>query len=252
MWFDPNDNSRPVISPLEQIELYFNKYGKFELPTTAVLLYLRGIDYIMENYDVEIITEKFPRFLNSCPIYKIKHDNNLCILDGGRGAPQAADTVEILGALGVNNIVSVGLIGGYSEKIKAGDIIIPSLAYSEEGTSMHYYADCTSFVPDVALYNKARIAFENAKSHPIVSTDAVYRQTFNKESIWRSKKAVGVDMETSAIFSVCKYLNIKAVSMLMVSDIHPINEYSENWNWKITNDIRKEFILNSINFARSL
>lgn len=52
----------------------------------------------------------FPRFLNKCPIYEIK-DLNICFLDGGRGAPQAVDTIEILKALGVKTVISVDCVG---------------------------------------------------------------------------------------------------------------------------------------------
>ncbi|MBR3874010.1 MAG: hypothetical protein IKJ26_07540 [Clostridia bacterium] len=50
---------------------------------------------------------------------------------------------------------------------------------------------------------------------------AVYRQTFSKEQLWREKGAVCVDMETSAVFSVAKYLGVKAIALLMVSDLAP-------------------------------
>ena len=55
----------------------------------------KGTDYLIEHYDAEEVTESFPRFLNRCPIWKITN-LNLCFLDGGRGAPQAVDTVETL------------------------------------------------------------------------------------------------------------------------------------------------------------
>ena len=59
-------------------------------------------------------------------------------------------------------------------------------------------------------------------------------------------------METSAIFSVSQYLGVKAVSVLMVSDIHPLNQNEEKWNWKMTDDMRKNIIFKAIDFALSL
>lgn len=213
---------------------------------------MSGMDYIKDKYKIELISERFLRFLNACPIYKINGNNEICFLDGGRGAPQAADTVETLKSLGVKNIISVGMIGGFSNSINIGDIIIPPLAFCEEGTSHHYYKEIESFEPNHELFDKAIHFIENNKQLPIVSTDAVYRQTFYKESLWRDKGAVGVDMETSALFSVGNHLNLNIVSILMVSDIHLLNEESEDWSWKVTKEQRKKVIYSSIDFALSL
>ena len=139
MWFNKNDNTKPVITAVEQVQSPHGKIDDFVLPKTAVLLYMRGLEFIKERYEVELVAERFPRFLDACPVYKIKGQNDICFLDGGRGAPQAADTIEILKAFGVEKVVSVGMIGGYSKLINVGDIIIPPLVYSEEGTSLHYY-----------------------------------------------------------------------------------------------------------------
>ena len=252
MWFDKLDTSKPVITAKEQINSAHAKCGSFSLPKTAVLLYMSGINFIKESFCIELISERFPRFLNACPVYKIKGENEICFLDGGRGAPQAADTVEILNAYGVKNIISVGMIGGFSNKIKCGDIIIPNVAFSEEGTSMHYFSEVNAFGPDNFLHDKALNTICEGKAYPIVSTDAIYRQTYKKEELWRNKGAIGVDMETSAIFSVSQYLGIKAVSVLMVSDIHPLNQNEEKWNWKMTDDMRKNIIFKAIDFALSL
>ncbi len=65
---------------------------------------------------------------------------------------------------------------------------------------LHYYAKKRRFYPNDELHGKALKHIENSVSFPIVSTDAVYRQTFYKENLWRDKGAVGVDMETAALF----------------------------------------------------
>lgn len=252
MWFYKDDKTRPTISAEELVESSFEEKDAFTLPKTAVLLYMRGLEFIQERYEVELITECFPRFLYACSIYKIKGHNDICFLDGGRGAPQAADTIETLKALGIENVISVGMIGGYSKLINVGDIIIPPLAYSEEGTSLHYFENEEYFKPNENLFKVAVEFVENSKKYPIVSTDAVFRQTFYKEALWREKGAVGVDMETSALFSVGNYLNLKVVALLMVSDIHPLNENDNKWSWEMTKEMRKNVIYKAIDLALSI
>ena len=89
------------------------------LPQTAILLYMSGLDYIKEKYDVQLITDRFPRFLNACPIYKIKRFKMIFVSwMGDVGAPMAADTIEVLKVMGSEkyNFVLV-LIGGFVENI---------------------------------------------------------------------------------------------------------------------------------------
>lgn len=250
MWCLSNDSSKAVITAAEQINSAHRECC-LHLPETAVVFFMsKGTDYLIEHYDTEKMAEPFPRFLNRCPIWEIKN-LNLCFLDGGRGAPQAVDTVETLAALGVKNIVAVGMCGAYDENVHVGEIIAPRKAFVEEGTSLHYYESIDAAYPDAALLHLATSLF-SIKNHPIVSTDAVYRQTFRKEQLWREKGAVGVDMETSAVFSVAQYLGLKAVALLMVSDIHPIKSDAPKWEWHMTKDMKYHLAEQGIALAKNL
>lgn len=248
MWKFDEDKTKPVLSAQKHIESA-HKAGCKKLPDTAVLFYMHsGVDYILNNYNTELITEKFPRFLNSCPIYGIKNCG-ICILDGGRGAPQAVDTIETLARLKIKNVIAVGMFGAFDKKVNIGDIVIPSKAFVEEGTSLHYYSSIDYAEPDFLLHKNALSSVKNAKSYPIVSTDAVYRQTYFKENLWRNKGAVGVDMETSALFSVGKYLGLNVVSILIASDKHPQNENDSKWKWNMTRQMRYAFFEKCMKFA---
>jgi len=54
------------------------------------------------------------------------------------GAPQAVLTVEKLIALGVRRIVALGWCGSLQPAVRIGDVVLPTGAISEEGTSAHY------------------------------------------------------------------------------------------------------------------
>ena len=92
----------------------------------------------------------------------------------------------------------------------------------------------------------------NVHTYPVVSTDAVYRQTFRKEQMWREKGAVGVDMETSAVFSVAQYLGLNSVALLMVSDIHPTREDAPKWEWHMTSEMRFRLVEQGLTLAKQL
>lgn len=248
MWKYSNDNTNAIITAQKHIDSC-RKGKKVRLPKTAVLFFMySGVEYTVSRFDTELITETLPTFLHSRSVYKIKN-SDVCFLHGGWGAPMAADTIETLAALGVKNVISVGMFGAFSENVNSGDIIIPDKALSEEGTSRHYYEKDDIFEPSSNLHSLALNTIKGAKSLPIVSTDAVYKQTFYKENLWRSKNAVGVDMETSALFSVGKHLGIDVVSILIASDKHPINENDRSWKWTMTQSTRHKFFNDCINFS---
>lgn len=248
MWRLPDDDSKAVISAAEQIHCA-HRECRLQLPKTAIVFFMsKGTDYLAAHYRAEELSEPFPRFLNRCPIWEIK-EQHLCFLDGGRGAPQAVDTVETLAALGVKTIIAVGMCGAFSEQVHTGEIIAPEKAFVEEGTSFHYYESIDASFPDADLLQMAVSLFHTG-THPIVSTDAVYRQTFRKERLWREKGAVGVDMETSAVFSVAHYLGLRAAALLMVSDVHPLGQDDPKWEWQMTREMKEHLAEQGILFAR--
>ena len=250
MWYVPNDTSKAIITASEQINSAHH-VCHLHLPDTAIVFFMsKGMNYLIEHCNAREMDEPFPRFLNRCPIYEIK-DLNLCFLDGGRGSPQAVDTIETLAALGVKNVIAIGMCGAYDKKVHIGEIIAPEKAFVEEGTSLHYYESIEASFPDSALLSKAT-SLLSVQNYPIVSTDAVYRQTFIKERLWREKGAVGVDMETSAVFSVARYLGLKAVALLMVSDIHPMQPDAPKWQWHMTRDMKYHLASQGIELAKRL
>lgn len=235
-WKYEDDFTNAVLTAKEHINSKYGNTDTPKFPDTAVLFFMHsGVEYLKEKYSCPILIEKLPRFLQGSAVYSL--NDNICFLDGGRGAPQASDTVETLSALGVKTILSVGMFGAFDKRINIGDIVVPNKAFVEEGTSLHYYNSIQYAEPDRHMKEIA-LSHTDGKQLPIVSTDAVYRQTFYKEQLWREKGAVGVDMETSAVLSVSRYLGIKACAVLMASDKHPESTESPKWKWEITHQMR--------------
>lgn len=59
-------------------------------------------------------------------------------------------------------------------------------------------------------------------------------------------------METSAVFSVSHHLGLRAVALLMASDIHPIKPDSPKWEWHMTKEMKDHLAEKGITFAKQI
>ena len=251
-WSDDADDSAAIITAAKQAR----KDGENPepLPGTALVFFMgRSLNYLRER-EPEAWTERpLPKFLlGGSPVY-VHESGRICMLHGGWGAPMAADTVETLAELGVKRIVCAGMCGGFAEGLSLGDIVLPDFAFAEEGTSRHYYERIETAEPSVPLLVRAMEHFPDAKRLPIVTTDAPYRQTFRKEALWRAKGAGAVEMETSAAFSVGRVRGVEVVSVLIVSDAHPLSPDAQTqWKWHMPKERREWFAEKCFDFAMSI
>lgn len=143
------------------------------------------------------------------------------------GAPMAALLLEELIALGFRQFISVGPAGypsnGHSPPSRPGEVILVDDALIYEGTSSHYGTRTPNIAPDAAMVSglakaltKRGIPYRQGR---IATTDAIYRETpaFLDEIIARG--ALAIDMEMSALFSVCRFHAKPIGALLFISDI---------------------------------
>ena len=139
------------------------------------------------------------------------------------GAPYATMVLETLIAWGVRKILFLGWCGSISAKAKIGDIIVPTSAIIDEGTSGHYKEDgCRISFPSELMVAKLRAELDKKcfKYHhgPVWSTDAIYRETREKVENYQRQDVIGVEMEISALFTVAKFRKVDMGAMVVVSD----------------------------------
>jgi purine-nucleoside phosphorylase len=147
----------------------------------------------------------------------------VCLAGPGIGAPYAAMMLETLISWGACRIIFLGWCGAVSEQVKIGDIILPTAAVVDEGTSRNYIEpvngqskpvlSMVSLVEQVLEDN--RIDFHSGK---IWTTDAVYRETREKVESYQKQGVLAVEMEISALFSVAQFRQVELGAMLVVSD----------------------------------
>ncbi|WP_373498813.1 nucleoside phosphorylase [Desulfococcus sp.] len=139
------------------------------------------------------------------------------------GAPYAVMVMEPLIAWGAREIVFMGWCGAISPQAEIGDVIVPTGAIIDEGTSPGYGAAALAVAhPAPALRRRitsalsARVmAFHEG---PVWSTDAIYRETPEKVARFQARNALAVEMEASALFTVGRFRGVQVGAVLVVSD----------------------------------
>ena len=138
------------------------------------------------------------------------------------GAPQAVMGMEKLIALGVRRIWVLGWCGSLQPDLRVGDMVLPTTAFSEEGTSQHYPVAEKIPRADEELSQMLDEALRK-KGHPFVkgsvwTTDAPYRETAAKVKTYQEKGALAVEMEMSALMTLAMYRAVRLSGLLVVSD----------------------------------
>jgi purine-nucleoside phosphorylase len=139
------------------------------------------------------------------------------------GASYGAALLESLISWGGSRFLFLGWCGAISYQVAIGDLILPSAAFVDEGTSRHYAAPYVStlrpcrnlFKRAEALMEKEEIAFTPGA---VWTTDAIFRETKRKIRYYRNKGALAVEMELSALLAVAAFRKVALASLMVVSD----------------------------------
>ena len=164
-------------------------------------------------------------FLNSRMYCASQSDGTVCIAGPFIGAPYAVMLLETMVAWGVERIIVFGWCGSVSPDAEVGDMIIPAAAFAGDGTSPHYRYDpddsdktFPSSRLNAMLMDHCRKAGLSCKEGSIWTTDAVFRETPEIIDQYRSRGALAVEMEISALFAAAAWRGVEIAAVLAVSD----------------------------------
>ena len=180
-------------------------------------------DYVLPNKDLETfsVTNVFGRTFDTYRYIEVDGEKILLVYPTTGAAGSVCD-MELLIASGIKNFVAFGTCGRLDKNIAKNTIILPTTAYREEGTSYHYLPDSDEISVDKSTLKIAKSLFNEkgfaTLAGKIWTTDAVYRETFDKVRLMKERGCVGVDMELSALLALAKYRNVKFAEFLIGED----------------------------------
>ncbi len=194
-----------------------------DFPKTCVAYFSKKIiEEIVEVYHPQEI-EKLANAVKVFPIYRINvKGEDIAVMQAPVGAPASVMIMEELGALGAKNFIFIGSCGCLIEAMENYSIILPTSAIRDEGTSYHYLPAEDEIELDKECVDALEEVIKSFKIKPAKgktwTTDAFYRETKGKVEDRKSRGAITVEMECSALTAVAKFRGFKFAQILYGAD----------------------------------
>ncbi|WP_228235839.1 purine-nucleoside phosphorylase [Allomuricauda sp. M10] len=130
---------------------------------------------------------------------------------------------ELIKDYGVKNIIRVGSAGSYQADVKVNDVVLAMAASTTSGMNNSRFLNSDySPTADFELFQKAvNYAEENnipIKAGNILSSDEFYGDDPEEYKLWAQYGILCVEMETAGLYTIAAKYNIKALTILTISD----------------------------------
>ncbi|MDO5568653.1 MAG: purine-nucleoside phosphorylase [bacterium] len=152
-------------------------------------------------------------------------DKLITIFPSGMGCPSIGIySYELFNNYGVKTIIRLGSCGSYQEDVKLNDVILVDKSCSQSSfAKIQNKTNSDEVEASISLndkiYNVARKMGVDIKRGNIYCTDVFYEQDNNYRQKVIDYNALGVEMETFALFHNAKVLNKDATALLTVTDL---------------------------------
>jgi len=143
-------------------------------------------------------------------------------INGGRFSTDTSITTEVICNAGIQNIIRIGTCGALDENIKVGDLFVVDEVIRGDGVTPYYVDKNFKTVSDKKLsdllFSIGKDMGLNIHRGKAWTTDALLRETREIVEAKRKEGATAVDMVSSTLLTIAQTYNIKAGSILAVSD----------------------------------
>jgi len=143
-------------------------------------------------------------------------------INGGRFSTDTSITAEVICNAKIPNIIRIGTCGALDENIKVGDLVVVDSVIRGDGVTPYYVDKNFKTVADKkisdTLWEVVKGMGANIHRGTAWTTDALLRETREIVEAKRKEGAIAVDMVSSALLTIAQLYQIKAGSILAVSD----------------------------------
>ncbi|WP_037290503.1 purine-nucleoside phosphorylase [Saccharibacillus sacchari] len=148
----------------------------------------------------------------------------ISVQGSGMGIPSFAIYAnELISEYGVKNLIRVGTCGGMQESVRVRDVILAQAACTDSSMNRNTFPGF-DFAP-IASFGLLKEAYERAVEKGlnvhvgnILSSDIFYRDDKTVTTKLMEYGVLGVEMETTALYSLAAKFGVNALTILTVSD----------------------------------
>lgn len=150
--------------------------------------------------------------------------NRVSVQGSGMGMPSAMIYFhELINDYGVKNIIRVGSAGSYQKDVKLNDVVLAMAASTTSGMNNSRfinsdYSPTADFDLFIKAVNYARENNINIKAGNVLSSDEFYSDDPEEYKLWAQYGVLCVEMETAGLYTIAAKYNIKALTVLTISD----------------------------------
>ncbi len=182
-------------------------------------------------------------------------DQAVAVLNPGTGGPTSVTMLEICIAAGAQKIVAVGGAGALVDELTMGNVVIPTKALRDEGTSFHYQPAGRWQELDSGVSGQlAQFLTASDVPHqlaPVWTTDALFRETPAKVARRRDEGCVLVEMECASLAAAAQFRGVQFGQLLYAGDSLATEDWDER-GWKQAADVRETLLDLAIGAVRVL
>ncbi|HOO89941.1 MAG TPA: nucleoside phosphorylase [Syntrophales bacterium] len=212
--FDPAREA--IIEPAKVITLR-------DVPERCVFCFFReAIDDVAKKIGLTPL-RPLKSDMGPLPVYSaVFNGHSIGIVPAMVGAPLAAIIFEAIIARGGRKFIVCGGAGVLDSSIASGDVVVPTSAVRDEGTSYHYLPPDREAHPSpqaveaiTRVLDRRGCRYVKGKTW---TTDGFYRETPDRVTRRRAEGCLTVEMEAAALFAVAEFRGIQVGLILHGGD----------------------------------
>ncbi len=148
----------------------------------------------------------------------------ISVQGSGMGMPSAMIYFhELINEYDVKNIIRVGSAGSYQKEVGLNDVVVAMSASTTSGINNSRfinsdYSPTANFELFIKAVNYAQKHNIPLKAGNVLSSDEFYSDDPEEYKLWAQYGVLCVEMETAGLYTIAAKYNVKALTILTISD----------------------------------
>ena len=227
-----------------------------DMPTCGVLCFFQDVIGHLHAQGLLKEITSLRSEMGRHPVYRFATPGgDVALVHPGIGGPLAAGLMEETIALGVRHFLACGGAGVLDSSLAVGELLVPTAAVRDEGTSYHYLPASREVAVQPAAIavieaglRERQVLYRLVKTW---TTDAFYRETPARIATRKAEGCACVEMETASLAAVAQFRGVTFGQILYGGDDVSGTQWDAR-DWKGQWTVREKLTLLAAEIAAQL